>query len=404
MPPKSHKSITEATAKQLYATAISCAYPGCTQPLYTDEGNGTRALNSRIAHVCARSEGGPRWSPEMSETDNRSAANLVILCITHADLVDQKQLVEQYPVADLLQWKQVQLDEYKRVVETDREAGWSLTDDEAAEVVDKSERSTTINMTADTIIVGGMGGQFAGAGGGGGVIGSDAATGGKGGDVTINLEGQPGQLPGAGGGGGGALDYQGPWLPHTGNGTAGHGYIAGYDGGKGGDTVITIGDRELRAAGGQPGRAGTGLRKQSDNIRVSALMPANHLAIDNDLVHMLYGGWRHYDLLFTPVGVIVPLLVVIEAGGVDAGEYTIELDVHSPDGELRATASLALAIDQPADLVRVPFGHTFQIHADQLGLWRFSVRTETTTLAVMDLMIKQPDAPTNPPITKDTAT
>ncbi|TDY04845.1 hypothetical protein BCL50_3623 [Mycolicibacterium litorale] len=405
MPPRSHRPITEATAKELYAHAISCGHPQCNEPLYRDEGSGVRALNSRIAHICARSEGGPRWNPDMPEAENRSASNLVVLCISHADLVDQKQLVAQYPVELLLQWKQAQLDEYTRVVETGRVAGWALTDDEAAEVVEKSERSTTINLTAETIIVGGMGGHLGGAGGGGGVIGSDAATGGTGGDVTINLEGQPGQFPGAGGGGGGALDYQGPWLPHTGDGTAGRAHIAGYDGGDGGDTVISIGDREiLRAPGGRGARAGSGERKQTDRLHVSALLPANAVFVDNALAHILYGGWRHVDVIFTPARIEMPMLVVVEAGGVDAGEYTITIDLHSPDGELRLTASLALVIDEPGDLVRVPFQHTWDFQADQLGVWRISVRSETSTLAVYDLMIKQPDAPVASSSVKGVAT
>jgi hypothetical protein len=115
----------------------------------------------------------------------------------HADLVDQKALEKRFPVPTLQEWKRSQIADYEKVVEPGSEAGWHLTDDEAAEVVDESERSTNISLTADTIIVGGMGGQPLGAGGGGGVVGTGSLVGGKGGDVQIpKLEGEPGKFPG----------------------------------------------------------------------------------------------------------------------------------------------------------------------------------------------------------------
>lgn len=50
------------------------------KPLYrvSDE-TGEYILNSRVAHIHARSENGPCWSAEMSEDDNRDASNLIPL-------------------------------------------------------------------------------------------------------------------------------------------------------------------------------------------------------------------------------------------------------------------------------------------------------------------------------------
>lgn len=65
--------------KELYSNAVSCAYPGCEAPLYVPSASGaTRTLNSEVAHICARSEGGPRWRP-MTDAENAGFANLILL-------------------------------------------------------------------------------------------------------------------------------------------------------------------------------------------------------------------------------------------------------------------------------------------------------------------------------------
>ena len=87
--PIEHRPPTPATIKQLYGTAFRCAEPSCTKPLYRlNNDTGEWILNSRVAHIRARSEGGPRWDPQMSEEDNRSDDNLVPLCEEHAFEID----------------------------------------------------------------------------------------------------------------------------------------------------------------------------------------------------------------------------------------------------------------------------------------------------------------------------
>jgi hypothetical protein len=151
-----HPRPTESTAKELYARALGCAFPGCSEPLYRDvPGQGSRQLNSRIAHICARSEGGPRWDPAMSAEDNRAVPNLVLLCLKHADEIDAADRVEEYPADLLSEWKAAQVTASAKAVDR-----WRLTDDEAAEVIEKSFPPTTISVQGETIIVGGTGGSF----------------------------------------------------------------------------------------------------------------------------------------------------------------------------------------------------------------------------------------------------
>ncbi|HWF70618.1 MAG TPA: hypothetical protein VG187_13825 [Mycobacterium sp.] len=83
---------------------------------------------------------------------------------------------------------------------------------------------------------------------------------------------------------------------------------------------------------------------------------------------------------------------VIEAGGVDAGKYTIAFEARNPSGETCGRTSLALVVDNPGDLVRAPCGCGININADELGIWQVVALSDTAQLASIDLMVKQPDA------------
>ncbi|MBA0053628.1 hypothetical protein E0L36_22985 [Streptomyces sp. AJS327] len=92
---------------------------------------GETILNSRVAHIHARSEGGPRWEPQMTEAENRSAENLLPLCLEHAAEIDDTPA--HYPADLLREWKRQQLAEHAAM-----QKAWPITDDEAAEVVEQS--------------------------------------------------------------------------------------------------------------------------------------------------------------------------------------------------------------------------------------------------------------------------
>lgn len=169
-----HKEPTPATAKQLYGTAFICAHPDCQQPLYRLATDGTtRVLNSTICHIAARSEGGPRWDPDMSEEVNASVENLLLLCLLHSPEVDSLAMRDKFPPELLRQWKAEQL----RITEQVQRA-WQLTDIEAEDVL---RASSQISIVAQTVQLGGSGGQGHGAGGGGGGAIGPGAVGGPGG-------------------------------------------------------------------------------------------------------------------------------------------------------------------------------------------------------------------------------
>ena len=130
-------------------------------------------------------------------------ANLLLLCIEHADEIDQPQRVSLYPASTLQDWKRQQVELYDSL-----RTGWQITSEEAEEVIRKSD-AQEISIIVETLNLGGFGGQAPGAAGGGGGATGLGATGGGGGPASdstrINLRGQDGVLPGSGGGGGGFI-------------------------------------------------------------------------------------------------------------------------------------------------------------------------------------------------------
>ncbi|WP_433620965.1 hypothetical protein [Nocardia sp. CA-120079] len=126
--PIQHRPPTDATYKQLYATAYRCGVPSCLKPLYrVNDDTGETLLNSLVAHIHARSENGPRWNAEMSEADNRDASNLIPLCEPHAREIDATP--NHFTPETLRAWKAAQLAEYQRL-----QKGWLLSPQEVAEV------------------------------------------------------------------------------------------------------------------------------------------------------------------------------------------------------------------------------------------------------------------------------
>ncbi|MFD5506830.1 hypothetical protein ACFWIB_03520 [Streptomyces sp. NPDC127051] len=125
--PVEHSAPTEATVKQLYGTAFRCGKPDCQRPLFRlDNETGDRTLNSRVAHIHARREGGPRWNRGMSDEANRSGENLLLLCIEHSYEIDDN--AARFPPEMLREWKVAQLAEHDQIQQS-----WHLSNDEAAE-------------------------------------------------------------------------------------------------------------------------------------------------------------------------------------------------------------------------------------------------------------------------------
>ena len=322
----------------------------------------------------------------MSAEDNRAVPNLVLLCLKHADEIDAADRVAAHPADLLRKWQAAQVAASARAVDR-----WRLTDDEAAEVIEKSFPPTTISIRGETIIVGGTGGSFGGSGGGGGAIGPGALGGPGGGVGHIDLSGKPGSTPGGGGGGGGAMAPDSivpdPAQPRP---TEGEGFSSGVDGEDGGDSTFSISDSQiLRAEGGKGGLAGTDQRVQSDAFSVSSMLFVSSVEIGpSGLVSMLSGAWQAALTLNLGDDLDLCLLVVFEAAGVPVGEYTGTVAAIDPDGVQRARVRFPITVTKAGDILRIPRVCGLRFRATQFGLWTFTTSTDRH-LGSLRLLIKR---------------
>jgi hypothetical protein len=143
--PIEHRVPTPGTVRKLYGTAFACAKPECSAELYAvNADTGQHVLNSHVAHIHARSEGGPRWDADMSEADNRDVGNLVLLCFSHAWEIDQ--VPDEYPAEMLRSWKRTQLAVAERAHRT-----WQISDDEAHESVAPFDVGTIVEKLSAVV-------------------------------------------------------------------------------------------------------------------------------------------------------------------------------------------------------------------------------------------------------------
>lgn len=315
----------------------------------------------------------------MSEAENRDAANLLILCITHADAVDQRDLVDRYPIDLLHEWKLDQVALYDKAVREAAEnatVGLQLTDEEATEVINKSETPTPQIVIHGDINNGGQGGVNGGAGGGGGVmsIGSGVVNGyaGPGGQtrIRINNDGQPGIGYGSGGGGGGS-SWLAPIPMPAREGSEGYGYA-----------VLCQADRAVLG----PCSAD---RTLSDRFGASALLLVSSAKVEEGLVNMSGGAWQNFTVKQKiPETIEIPVFAVVEAGGVPSGVYSVRIEVTNPAGELRGDSELAYVVEESGEIVRTPIALDIRTVVDAYGIWGISVSTEIARLASTTFMVK----------------
>lgn len=79
-----------------------CAEPSCNKKLIAEDGHSTI---SKICHIEAASEGGPRYNKNSNEEYRRSFENLILLCDEHHTMIDNKINENLYPVSLLKKWK-----------------------------------------------------------------------------------------------------------------------------------------------------------------------------------------------------------------------------------------------------------------------------------------------------------
>jgi hypothetical protein len=99
---------TRPVIKLLFATARTCAYPGCQVPLvFEDHERGIRSVAVQIAHIRSARRSGPRHDPGYPEDRLNAEENLLLLCNPHHHPVDSNE--SEYTIDQLLEWKKAQV-------------------------------------------------------------------------------------------------------------------------------------------------------------------------------------------------------------------------------------------------------------------------------------------------------
>lgn len=79
------KKISHNTLRFLYAkSGNNCAFPGCTMPIFEDDG----LLTGECCHIEALSKGGARYNDATSEEEKNDESNLVLMCSRHHTIID----------------------------------------------------------------------------------------------------------------------------------------------------------------------------------------------------------------------------------------------------------------------------------------------------------------------------
>lgn len=96
----------EPKVKEIMAKRVGyrCSNPNCRQLTCGPQGEPTKTINIGVAsHICAASQGGPRFDPDQNQEQRKSIENGIWLCQTHAKLIDSDE--KRYSVHILQQWK-----------------------------------------------------------------------------------------------------------------------------------------------------------------------------------------------------------------------------------------------------------------------------------------------------------
>jgi len=79
-----------------------CAAPDCTNKLIARDG---QTIVSKICHIEAASQNGPRYNPNMTDDERRHFDNLILLCDECHSIIDNKENESKYSVQLLKEWK-----------------------------------------------------------------------------------------------------------------------------------------------------------------------------------------------------------------------------------------------------------------------------------------------------------
>ena len=116
-----HDNFSQPVKTELSLRAAHfCSNPRCLRLTAGPRSGVLRGLaTGHAAHICAASPGGPRYDPDQSEAERRSAANGLWLCRECGDMVDKDD--GGFSVDELRAWKR----DHETMIAEVRQQGWS---------------------------------------------------------------------------------------------------------------------------------------------------------------------------------------------------------------------------------------------------------------------------------------
>lgn len=106
--PKTNRGPAPDTSTLLMLAAMSggrCEFEGCNRVLFRDGITLNEFNDTNVAHIVASSPNGPRGDAQRSYKLSNKIENLMLVCLEHHKMIDNKKLVSQYPEERLLEMK-----------------------------------------------------------------------------------------------------------------------------------------------------------------------------------------------------------------------------------------------------------------------------------------------------------
>ncbi len=107
MTSKKRPYVKNTTVMELWAKAGGrCEFEGCNEDLWVDGLTARKINQSNISHIVAASSNGPRGDKELSRLLAQDISNLMLTCLKHHKVIDDKEHVEYYTVERLKEMKE----------------------------------------------------------------------------------------------------------------------------------------------------------------------------------------------------------------------------------------------------------------------------------------------------------
>lgn len=104
---------TSTTTRELYLySGNQCAYPGCVNSLLKDDST----WNCQAAHIYGVKSGAARGDHDLSDEDLRDVSNLLLMCLEHHKVIDNKASAEQYTVEVVQKMKENHEGRYRQAI------------------------------------------------------------------------------------------------------------------------------------------------------------------------------------------------------------------------------------------------------------------------------------------------